>query len=57
LKARLSGNIATAAIVSPIPGPIVMIRAASQRAIERTWRGVAPTSRRSASSRQPGGPV
>jgi hypothetical protein len=28
-----------------------MIRPASQRAIDRTWRGVAPTSRRSASSR------
>ena len=36
---------AVAAIARPTPRPMAMIRKASHRAIERTWRGVAPTSR------------
>jgi hypothetical protein len=35
----------------------VMISAASQRAIDRTWRSVAPTSRRSPSSRRRRSPI
>ena len=37
--------------VDPTPRPIATINAASQRAIERTWRGVAPVRRSRASSR------
>ena len=51
VRAWLSGSRAAAAIASPSPSPIVMIRPASQRAIDRTWPRVPPTSRRSPSSR------
>ena len=51
VSAWLSGSSAVAAIARPSPSPIAMIRPASQRAIDRTWRGVPPTSRRSPSSR------
>ena len=37
VSAWLSGSSAAAAIARPSPSPIVMIRPASQRAIERTW--------------------
>ena len=52
MNAWLSGSSAVAAIASPMPRPTAMIRMASQRAIDRTWRVVAPVSRRSASSRR-----
>ena len=39
LSAWLSGSSAMAAIARPMPSPMVMISAASQRAIDRTWGG------------------
>jgi hypothetical protein len=44
-------------IANPSPRPIVTISPASQRDIERTWRGVAPISLRSASSRPRRSPI
>ena len=49
MNAWLSGSSAVAAIASPMPRPMAMIRMASQRAIDRTWPVVAPVSRSSAS--------
>src|SRR5215207_249484 len=51
VSAWLSGSSAVAAIARPTPSPIATISAASQRAIARTWRFVAPVSWSSASSR------
>ena len=51
VSAWLSGNSAVAAIARPSPRPIAMISPASQRAIARTCRRVAPTSCSSPSAR------